>query len=229
MWEALMRIRSLFPAFISPQSPALFSATWEELISLQAAYRNLYIEDDRQSRLEDADGMPYTLDHLVLEELDFMQSCIKAPPIRKELEKQLQPSSGTATAQSTWTTEVMKLAVAYAQITKEEEGFWEFDFNLFIAEETSVNVNYTARTACGELVQKLGEWLSGPTVDGLLAYTKTLYSTEQDWKVKEAALFLLHQLLGELLENNRNISVEAATTNFQFVREATTVSYLRNL
>ena len=107
-----MRIRSVFPAMLSPQSPVLFTATWEELSSLQGAYHQMYIEEERQSRLEDADGLPYTLDFLVLEELDFMQACLRASPVRVELEKQLQSQNGT---EGTWVTEVMKLAVAYAQ------------------------------------------------------------------------------------------------------------------
>src|SRR3954468_3904100 len=109
-----MRIRSVFPAMLSPQSPVLFSATWDELSALQAAYHQMYIEEERQSRLEDSDGLPYTLDFLVLEELDFMQACLRAPPVRSELEQQLRNSSGT---EGSWVTEVMKLAVAYAQIT----------------------------------------------------------------------------------------------------------------
>jgi hypothetical protein len=83
----------------------------------------MYIEEERQSRLEDADGLPYTLDFLVLEELDFMQACLRAPPVRSELEQQLR----TQTTEGSWVTEVMKLAVAYAQITTEEEGLWDID------------------------------------------------------------------------------------------------------
>src|ERR1700712_4547903 len=111
-----MRIRSVFPSILSPQSPALFEATWQELSSLQTTYHHLFIDDCRQSRLEDDDGLPYTLDFLVLEELDFMQACLRATPVRSELEKQLQSQPNT---EGTWVTEVMKLAVAYAQITTE--------------------------------------------------------------------------------------------------------------
>ena len=113
--KVLMRIRSVLPSTLSPHSLNLFSSTWDELTALQASYHQLYIEDERQSRLEDADGLPYTLDFLVLEELDFMQACLRAPPVRKELEQQLQSQGGGAT---TWVTEVMKLAVAYAQKRK---------------------------------------------------------------------------------------------------------------
>lgn len=215
--KVLMRIRSVFPAMLSPQSPVLFTATWEELSSLQGAYHQMYIEEERQSRLEDADGLPYTLDFLVLEELDFMQACLRASPVRVELEKQLQSQNGT---EGTWVTEVMKLAVAYAQITTEEEGLWNVDVNIFLSEETSVTANYTPRTACGDLVIKLGEWLNAATVEGLLSYTRSLYSTTQSWKAKEAALYILNQLLGDFQDVDKQISPEAANGFIDFIRYA---------
>ena len=176
-----MKIRGVFPTLLSPQSPTLFTATWQELSALQAPYQTMYINDERQGRLEDADGLPYTLDFLVLEELDFMQSCLRAPPVRKELEGQLQHAQADSKGLQvdTWVTEVMKLAVAYAQITTEEEGLWDIDVNIFLSEETSVTANYTPRTACGDLVIKLAEWLSKLTTEGLFAYTKTVFTTAQ--------------------------------------------------
>src|SRR6266436_1025065 len=99
-----MRIRSIFPSNLAPQSPNLFSATWHELSSLQKAYHDMFIDDQRQSRLEDDNGLPYTLDFLVLEEIDFMQACLRAAPVRKELEQQLQKTTG---GEANWVTEVM--------------------------------------------------------------------------------------------------------------------------
>ena len=215
--KVLMRIRSLFPSTLSPQSPALFSATWEELSTLQSQYHQLYIEDDRQGRLEDADGLPYTLDFLVLEELDFMQACIRAPPVRRELEQQLQSQGSGATS---WITEVMKIAVAYAHITNEEEGLWDIDVNVFLSEEANVTANYTPRTACGDLVIKLGEWLNAATVEGLLAYTRTLYSENASWKAKEAALYLLNQLLGDFQDVEKKIGPGAANGYVDFIKYA---------
>ncbi|KAI9667509.1 MAG: hypothetical protein M1821_000325 [Bathelium mastoideum] len=219
--KVLMRIRSVFPSMLAPQSPALFSATWDELSSLQPAYHEMYIGDERQGRLEDADGLPYTLDFLVLEELDFMQACLRAPPVRKELQRQLQAhGSPNGAASSSWMTEVMRLAISYAQITTEEEGLWDIDVNIFLSEETSVTANYTPRTACGDLVIKLGEWLSDATVDGLLSYTRTLYSTEQSWKAKEAALYVLNQLLSDFQDTSRSLKPEAAHGFVDFIRYA---------
>lgn len=214
--KALMRIRTLFAQLLSPHSPALFSATWHELSTQQTQYNQMYIEDDRQGRLEDADGLPYTLDFLVLEELDFMQACLRAPPVRKELEQQLQSSSSG----SSWITEVVKIAVAYAQITTEEEGLWDIDVNVFLAEEVNVTANYTPRSACGDLVIKLGEWLNNATVEGLLSYTRTLYSENAGWKTKEAALYLLNQLLSDFQDVEKQIGSDAANGYVDFIKHA---------
>jgi hypothetical protein len=214
--KILMRIRSVFPAILSPQSLVLFQATWEELSLLQPAYSLMYIREERQSRLEDADGLPYTLDFLVLEELDFMQACLRAPPVRAQLEQEL----ATQSPETSWVTEVMKLAVAYAQITTEEEGLWDIDVNIFLSEETSVTANYTPRTACGDLVIKLGEWLTEPTINGLLSYTRALYSEANDWKAKEAALYVLNQLLSDFQDVDKQIGPEAASGFVDFIRFA---------
>jgi hypothetical protein len=170
-----MKIRSVFPTLLIPQSPNLFTATWEELSAIQGSYHELFITDERQGRLEDADGLPYTLDFLVLEELDFMQTLLRAPPVKAELQKQLQPGPD-GTVRSNWILEVMKLVVSYAQITVEEEGLWDIDINIFLSEETSVTANYTPRTGCGDLVIKLGEWIRNETLEGLVAYTKTVFA-----------------------------------------------------
>ncbi|KAI9801812.1 MAG: hypothetical protein M1825_003185 [Sarcosagium campestre] len=218
--KTLMKIRVVFPALLSPQSPVLFSTTWQELSALQETYHQLYINDTRQGRLEDADGLPYTLDFLVLEDLDFMQSCLRAPPVRKELEAQLSNhNTVNGTNQSTWLTEVMQLVVAYAQITTEEEGLWDIDVNIFLSEETSVTANYTPRTACGDLVIKLGEWLNDLTAEGLLNYTRIVFSSPQSsWKAKEAALYILNQLLSDFHDVDRTISPALANGFTEFIQ-----------
>jgi hypothetical protein len=206
--KVLMRIRSIFPSALAPQAPALFAATWQELNNLRQAYHDSFILHDRQGRLEDADGLPFTLDFLVLEELDFMQACLRAPPVRKQLEEQLRSQS----MPDTWVTEVMKLAVTYAHITTEEEGLWDIDMNIFLAEETNVTANYTPRTACADLVVKLSEWQTTASLGGLLHYARELYSTESSWKAKEAALYILSQLLsdedGELASDTAHAYVD---------------------
>jgi hypothetical protein len=207
--KTLMKIRQVFPQLLLPQSPVLFSAVWEELSLVQQLFNDMYINNDEQGRLEDADGLPYTLDFLVLEELDWFSSCMKAPPVQKELEAQLQASGGVSA--TPWIADLMKLAVAYAQIPKEEEDLWDIDVNLFLAEETSVTANYTARTACGDLLIKLGEWLNQGAIEGLLTYTQSLFSSETTtWRIRESALFLLTQLLNDFFDVDKTVPPEVA-------------------
>lgn len=173
--QTVMKIRMVFPGLLGPQSPAYFSAIWAELSNIQGAYHEFYINDERQGRLEDVDGLPYTLDFLVIEELDLIQALLKAPPVKAELEKQL-PGAGQVAVSSSWLSEIMKLAASYAQITTEEEGLWDIDVNLFLSEETSVTANYTPRTCSGDLVVKLGEWLKNTAAEGLMAYVNATFA-----------------------------------------------------
>lgn len=165
----------VFPGLLTAQSPIYFTTIWTELSNIQNTYSEFYILDERQGRLEDVDGLPYTLDFLVLEELDLLQALLKAPPVKAELQQQLQ-NAGQAATTSTWLPEILKLAGSYAQITSEEEGLWDIDVNLFLSEETSVTANYTPRTCSGDLVIKLGEWLKNTSVEGLLAYINVLFA-----------------------------------------------------
>ncbi|EER24516.1 Importin-beta N-terminal domain containing protein [Coccidioides posadasii C735 delta SOWgp] len=216
--KTLMKIRNVFPTLLTPHSTALFTTIWTELSTLQAVYYDLYIQDERQGRLEDADGLPYTLDFLVLEELDFMQSLLRAPPVRTELQNQLQAAGGTATTTS-WLPDVLKLAISYAQISTEEEGLWDIDVNLYISEESSVTSNYTPRTCSGDVVIKLGEWLKVTVVKALLAHINVVFSdTTSSWKLREAALYVVNQLLRDFHEVSENIPLDIANGFNNFIR-----------
>jgi hypothetical protein len=217
--KTLMKIRTVFAQILLPQVPALFTATWEELSYLQETYRDMYIAGEEQARCEDADGLPYSLDFLVLEELDFFSACLKAPPVREELERQLQSNSSVAA--TPWIMDVMKLAVGYAQIGQEEEGLWDFEVSLYLAEETSVTANYTARTACGDLLVKLGEWLNHGALEGLLSYTQSIFASDATtWRMKEAALYLLTQLTTDFLDLTKEISPQIASAFLQLIEYA---------
>ncbi|GAQ06196.1 hypothetical protein ALT_3517 [Aspergillus lentulus] len=215
--KTLMKIRMVFPGLMTAQSPVYFSTVWTELSNIQSAYHEFYIHDERQGRLEDVDGLPYTLDFLVLEELDLIQALLKAPPVKAELQQQLQ-NAGQAAATASWLPEILKLASSYAQITTEEEGLWDIDVNLFLSEETSVTANYTPRTCSGDLVIKLGEWLKVTTVEGLLAYMNNLFAdSTSTWKSRESALFILNQLLRDFNEVSQQVSSDLASGFHNFV------------
>ncbi|KAJ9138132.1 Importin subunit beta-5 [Pleurostoma richardsiae] len=216
--KTLIKIKSVFPQLLLPQSVTFFSATWEELARLQGAYHSQYILNDAQGRLEDSDGLPYTLDFLVLEELDFLNQCMRAPPVQKELEAQL---NGRPVHETPWMLDLMKLLVSYSCITREEEDLWEIDISLYLAEETSVTANYTARTACGDLLIKLGEWLQQRALEGLFAHTKSLFPRDgANWRGQEAALYLFNMLVGDFQDCERPVAPEIANAYMELVNFA---------
>jgi hypothetical protein len=212
-----MRVRNVFASTLLPQILALFSETWNELKALTPSYQQLFIEDERQGRLEDDDNLPYTLDWLVLEELDFIQATLRAPPVMAELESQQKQAEGGV---ANWISELMHILVSYSQITTEEEGLWNIDVNLFLSEEISTTANYTSRTACGDLIDKVSAWIKVAALDGLLVYCRSFYGSSVSWKANEAALFLLTQIINQFSEADAVLEAEKATAFVDFIQYA---------
>lgn len=218
--RTLLKIKTVFSSLLLPESPIFFRETWEELVLLKDAYASLYLEQDSQSRLEDADKLPYTLDFLILEELDFLNQCIRAPPVQKQLNEELA-ASGVAAHDTPWMVQLMGLLIDYARITREEEDMWNIDMSLYLAEEASLTVNYAARTACGDLLIKLGEWLGQRAIEGLFARTRDLFDpaspASNDWRAKESSLYLFTMLSGDLMDCNKTIPDDICNAYLQLV------------
>ena len=151
----------------------LFGTIWESLQAHVGPYVALYVSDNRQGRLEDADRLPYTLDFLVIEELDYIQTLVGSVTVKRELESQIAPEKlPNGAYDGTWIAQIMTILVGFSQITQEDEGLWDFDVNVFLSEETSETANYSPRNACSYLVQKLCKY---PVLNSLLAHTKATY------------------------------------------------------
>lgn len=126
--------------------------------------------------MEDADRLPYTVDFLVMEELDFISSMIGDKNVRHELETQFLSEKNTNGAYGgSWLAEVIQVLIGYSQITVDDEGMWEIDVNIFLAEETAETSNYSTRSACSNLVVKLCIW-SDSLVQSLLEFSKTVFT-----------------------------------------------------
>ncbi|KAL7629002.1 hypothetical protein AAE478_000520 [Parahypoxylon ruwenzoriense] len=216
--KCLLKLKLVFANLLLPQTPLFFQAIWEELSLLEPSHEQMYIENEAQGRLEDSDGLPYTLDFLILEELDFLNSCMRAPPVRKELEAQL--AAHASAHETPWVVDLMKLTTSYARITQEEEELWDIDVSLYLAEEQSVSANYTPRTACGDLLIKLGEWLNQKALEGLFAHTKNLFAEDASWRKQEAALYLLNMLVNDFLECNKTVPPEVGQAYLELVNYA---------
>ncbi|KAI1432222.1 armadillo-type protein [Xylaria sp. CBS 124048] len=216
--KCLLKIRNVFPNLLLPHTPTFFQAIWQELSALESSYEYMYIDNEAQGRLEDADGLPYTLDFLVLEELDFLNQCMKASPVRKELEAQL--TAHASAHQTPWLLDVSKIAASFGQIILEEQQLWDIDVSLYLAEEQSVSANYTPRTACGDILIKVGEWLDQKALEGLYAYTKSVFMESSSWRRQESALYLLNMLLRDCLDCSRTVSPELSQAFLEFVNYA---------
>lgn len=196
---------------------------WEELSRLAAPYSNLFVEGSAEGKLVDSDNLPCSLDALVLEEIDFLQVTIKAPPVRSELSTQMK-QLGDAQHTVQWLQELIRVLVQYAKIPKEEEGLWEYDCNLYLCEATSLTAAYTPRAACAELVvRSLGEWLKQVPIVAMLHFNQQALSTQDaGWKEREALLFLLNQSLkdvddvsGKLQQPTASALLEQVSTSLQ--------------
>ncbi|KAI2636081.1 armadillo-type protein [Xylaria nigripes] len=216
--KCLLKVRSVFPNLLLPHTPHFFQAVWQELSTLESFYEHMYLENDAQGRLEDVDGLPYTLDFLVLEELDFLNQCLKAPPVRKELEAQLSAHAGAHGVP--WLLDISRIATSFGQIILEEQQLWDIDVSLYLAEEQSVSANYTPRTACGDLLIKIGEWLNQKALEGLYAYTKSVFTENASWRRQEAALYLLNSILKDYLDCSKTVSPELSQAFLEFVNYA---------
>ncbi|EHL00212.1 putative Importin subunit beta-5 [Glarea lozoyensis 74030] len=200
--KTLAKVRTVFRQILLPQSPALFTATWEELSSLQQTYQEMFIENDEQGKLEDAD----------------------APPVREELERQIQSNSSVAA--TPWVMDIMKLAGGFAQIGKEEEDLWDIDVNLYLAEESTVTANYTPRTACGDLLIKLGEWLNQGALEdvslGLLDRTIKGVNGDESEVVKVACIRGLQGFMkARTVPPGHQVPIVAAISDYLYGKDLT--------
>ncbi|KAL9641218.1 MAG: hypothetical protein Q9204_000206 [Flavoplaca sp. TL-2023a] len=214
--KALDKIHRTFPHLLSQHTLQLFSTIWESLQAHVGPYLALYVDDNRQGRLEDADRLPYTLDFLVIEELDYIQTLVGSITVKRELEAQIAPEKlSNGTFDGTWVAQIMTILVGFSQITQEDEGLWDFDVNVFLSEETSETANYSPRNACSCLAQKLCKY---PVLDSLLAHTKAIYEdASSSARMREAAIFVLKQILDELDSCSKDVDPDVARAYLHYI------------
>ncbi|KAL8676097.1 MAG: hypothetical protein Q9186_007351 [Xanthomendoza sp. 1 TL-2023] len=214
--KALDKIHRTFPHLLSQHTLELFATIWESLQAHVGPYVASYVADNQQGRLEDADRLPYTLDFLVIEELDYIQTLVGTVTVKRELEAQIAPDKlSNGAFEGTWIAQIMIFLVGFSQITQEDEGLWDFDVNVFLSEETSETANYSPRNACSCLVQKLCKF---PVLDSLLAHTKPMYEEgSSSARMKEAALFVLKQILDELDSCSKELNQDIARAYLHYI------------
>lgn len=166
----------MFPHLLTSRTLDLFVTIWGSLQAHLEPYQQMYTgEEQRQCRMEDADRLPYTLDFLVIEELDYLHTLLNTSAIKRELDTQLQPGgAATGAFETLWITQISSLAVGYSHILTEDAELWEVDVNIYLSEETSETANYSARNACGSIVAKLCSY-DWPVLESLLGHTRSIF------------------------------------------------------
>lgn len=80
-----------------------------------------------------------------------------------------------------------------------------------------MTANYTSRTACGDLLIKIGEWLNQRALEGLFAHTKTIFPGADDWRAQEAALYLFNMLVSDFHDCDKSVSPEISEAYMKLV------------
>jgi len=174
--KALEKIHTVFPQLLLAHTMVLFSTVWEALHTHLEPYHILYTHEEQpEGKLKDDDKLPYSLDQLVIEEVDYIQTLLSTSAVKHELDAQLASENVANGGQNaSWITQVLAIAVGFSYVVAEDENMWEFDVNTFLAEETADSAVYSARNACAEVVGKLcsHEW---PVLENLLTFSKSLF------------------------------------------------------
>ena len=166
--QALARIQNIYADMMPAED--LFTVCWDSLQAQGPPYNASYVEGERQGGLINQYQLSYTLDFLVIEEIDYLSSLLSAPQVKRKLDGM------DAQSVQAWISSVLGTLVAFSSITSEAEQMWELNFNTFLSEESFSEVNNSPRTVCASFVWKVVQWFPQPTLASLLDYVKIIFS-----------------------------------------------------
>jgi hypothetical protein len=183
--RTIMQIRKVFGSLLAPFLGQIFAVTWQELNTVKDRYVRDFVINETEGKLVDLDSLPYSLDLLVLEQLDFIQTCLKNKAVRDELAR-VSAGGGAGSP----LVQMVNATVALSQVASEDEGMWEVDLNVFLCEETSISANYTPRSASGDLILKLGESFQHQTEAALWEYTQQIFKSGERFVMQSSQLII---------------------------------------
>lgn len=121
--------------------------------------------------------LAYSLDMLVIEELDFLLTLLDAPAVKAKMDEMTKDDAeGNGTTITKWISELMGVLVTFSIITTEQQELWNIDFNVFLSEETLADANNSPRNVCAAFVYRICSWLPVQTLDSLLGYMKLIWA-----------------------------------------------------
>ena len=176
--QALAKIQSIFPDLMA--SDQFFNACWDSIQVHGVPYYTFYIDGERQGGLVNQYGLQYTLDFLVIEEIDYLQALLEAPQVKVQLGAMLAAdNSSNGNSVTAWISSILSTLVTFSTITQEAKEMWLIDFNVFLSEETFADTNNSPRSVCAGFVWKLCNWFPKQTLESLVAYTKMVFDNRK--------------------------------------------------
>jgi hypothetical protein len=170
----LAKIQNIFPDLMAASD--FFNACWDAMQAHATPYYASYVDGERQGGLINQYQLPYTLDFLVIEEIDYLQILLEAPSVRQQLDAMLAAdNSSNGTSVNNWITQVLSALVTYSSITNEAEEMWDIDYNVFLSEETFAETNNSPRSVCAGFVWKICGWFPKQTLESLIGYVKAVF------------------------------------------------------
>lgn len=196
-----------------------FQASWTTLQAMAEPYHDFFVEGSRQGSLMDQYNLSYTLDALVAEIVDYLQTLLQSISVTEHLAtmREADRLNGTDTSRA-WIADVLRSNIIFASITTESESLWDVDYNCFLSEETYAESNSTPRSVCAGFMKTLSSTFPQESLEGVLTYSQAVFqSQEHSWRMKEAVLFMLQQIVEEFAETQPLPSVEVAQALLQTI------------
>ena len=176
MIQTLAKIQTIFADLMPAQQ--FFEACWSAITSHSDPYYSSFVEGDRESGLVNQYELAYSLDFLVIEEIDYLQNLLEAPLVQEHLNSMKEDDRAkNGNYVSSWLMSVLRTLVLFSSITKEAEEMWELDYNVFLSEETFAETNNTPRSVCAGFVWKVSSWFPKETLETLVALVQELFDT----------------------------------------------------
>ncbi|MCJ1476763.1 hypothetical protein MMC13_005432 [Lambiella insularis] len=201
----LAKIQSIDPDVLSTQE--LFTACWKALQAHGAPYFACFVDGKKEEHLVTQYELAFSLDLLVVEELDFLITLLDAPAVKARMEIMSKAAKeGNENEVTKWISDLMGVLVTFSIITSEQQELWDIDFNVFLSEETLADANNTARNVCASFIHRICSWLPEQSLNSILGYMRLIWEDpESSWRYKESALYVLQQVVLEYEGENRAV------------------------
>ena len=172
--QTLTKFQNIFNDILPCQ--AMFTACWTALKTHGQPYFASFVDGRKQSNLFTTNGLAYTLDGLVIAELDLMQTLLESPDVKCQLDEMARAAvEGNDNSLPKWVMEMVSVLVTFSAITRETQEMWDIEFNTFLSEETFAETNTTPRSACASFIWNVCAWIPSETLKCMVEYMSLVW------------------------------------------------------